>query len=218
MRVLAGLLVLLLLAGCDVVEGEPGTDSSGTAATGAPGAPGAGAPADAVQALAALKVAAAASMSGYSREKFPHWKSQDQGCDTRDVVLKRDGTGVEATSTCKITKGSWKSAYDGKSFTDPKDLDIDHTVPLANAWRSGAAKWTEEQRTGFANDLTRPQLLAVSAASNRSKGDQDPSQWKPPAQSYWCEYAKRWVTVKSFYGLTVTEREKATLQEMLGSC
>ena len=71
-------------------------------------------------------------------------------------------------------------------------------VPLANAWRSGAGKWTEEQRTEFANDLTRPQLMAVSAASNRSKGDQDPSQWKPPQKDYWCEYAQRWIAVKSF--------------------
>ena len=213
MRLVAGLLALLLVAGCTPVDegGQPATGVSGNAAPG-------GAPADAAQALDALTVAASRPMTGYSREKFPHWRLVDQNCDVRDTVLKRDGTGVEATATCKITKGSWTSAYDGKTFTDPQGIDIDHMVPLANAWRSGADKWTEEQRKEFANDLTRPQLLAVSAASNRSKGDQDPSQWKPPQKGFYCEYAKRWITVKAYYGLTVTEREKSTLREMLGSC
>jgi hypothetical protein len=211
MRVLAGLLTLLLVAGCTPIDdgGQPATGVSGSAN---------GAPADVTQALDALTVAAARPMSGYSRDKFPHWRRVDENCDVRDAVLKRDGTGVEATATCKITKGTWKSAYDGKTFTEPQGIDIDHMVPLANAWRSGADKWTDEQRTEFANDLTRPQLMAVSAASNRSKGDQDPSQWKPPQQSFWCEYARRWITVKSFWGLTVTEREKSTLREMLGKC
>jgi hypothetical protein len=214
MRVLAGLIALILVAGCTPIDGEqPATGISGSGASGA-GAP----PADVAGQLDGLAVAKQRSMSGYSREKFPHWRRVDEKCDVRDAVLKRDGTGVEATATCKITKGTWKSAYDGKTFTDPQDIDIDHMVPLANAWRSGADKWTEEQRTEFANDLTRPQLMAVSATSNRSKGDQDPSQWKPPERGYWCEYARRWITVKSHWALSVTEREKSTLREMLGSC
>lgn len=209
-RALVALLALVLVAGCTPIDGEdPAT--SGSTATGA-------APADVTGQLNALTVTAERSTSGYSRDKFPHWRLVDNSCDVRDTVLKRDGTGVEATATCKITKGSWTSAYDGKTFTDPKDLDIDHMVPLANAWRSGADKWTGEQRTEFANDLTRPQLMAVSASSNRSKGDQDPSRWKPPQKSYWCQYARSWVAVKSFWGLSITEREKSALQEMLSSC
>ena len=74
-------------------------------------------------------------------------------------MLKRDGTGVKADAECKITSGTWFSAYDGKTVTDPQDLDIDHMVPLANAWRTGASDWTDEKREQFANDLTRPQLL-----------------------------------------------------------
>ena len=125
---------------------------------------------------------------------------------------------VQATKTCKITKGSWYSAYDGKTYTDPDLIDIDHMVPLADAWRSGADTWTDDQRTEFANDLTRPQLLAVSRATNRSKGDQDPSQWKPANRDYWCEYASRWIAVKSYWKLTVTSSEKSSLREMLGRC
>ncbi len=169
--------------------------------------------------LDALTVAEWAAMTGYKRDKFGDgWQSQGSGCDTRDVVLQRDGEGVVTTDPCKITSGTWFSVYDGESLTDPGDLDIDHMVPLANAWRTGAASWTDEQRKAFANDLERPQLLAVSMSSNRSKGDQDPSQWKPPRRESWCSYARSWITVKSYWGLSVTADEKTALAQMLGTC
>ncbi|MFG2395215.1 DUF1524 domain-containing protein [Streptomyces lavendulae] len=91
-------------------------------------------------------------------------------------------------------------------------------VPLANAWRSGAGSWTAERRKEFANDLTRPQLFAVSAATNRAKGDQGPEDWQPPAKGYRCTYATAWTNVKSTYQLTVTEAEKRNLTEMLETC
>jgi hypothetical protein len=91
-------------------------------------------------------------------------------------------------------------------------------VPLANAWRSGAASWTTDQRSDFANDLDDPQLIAVSATSNRSKGDQDPSKWKPPAASSWCQYAQDWIAVKTKWKLTVNTAEKSALTDMLEKC
>ena len=127
------------------------------------------------------------------------------------MVLKRGGQGVVATADCKITKGTWFSVYDGKTASDPQDIDIDHMVPLANAWRTGAASWTDEQRTAFANDLDRPQLIAVTMASNRSKGDQDPSEWMPPRRDYWCTYAQSWIAVKTYWKLSVTAAEKTAL-------
>ena len=176
------------------------------------------APSEATAQLDALTVAAAHSMTGYSRDRFPHWRKVDENCDVRDAVLKRDGTGVKATRTCKVTKGTWLSQYDAKTFKNPDLIDIDHMVPLANAWRSGADGWTDDQRAEFANDLTRPQLIAVSRSTNRSKGDQDPSTWKPANRDFWCEYARRWIVVKAFWKLTVTDREKSALREMLGTC
>jgi hypothetical protein len=194
--------------------GDPGTGSTGAAGTGT----NLGSASDSLDQLNSLKVGASGSMSGYSRDRFPHWISQGNGCDTRDVVLKRDGKNVKATADCKITGGSWLSPYDQKTHTDAKELDIDHVVPLAAAWRSGANKWTDDQRQQFANDLTRPQLLAVSLSTNRSKGDQDPSTWKPPSHDFWCEYAQRWITVKVYWQLTITQDEQRALKDMLGTC
>jgi Protein of unknown function (DUF1524) len=184
-----------------------------------PSAPGSADPTQIRQELDALVLGEPLSMAGYSRARFPHWIEQGDGCDTRDVVLKRQGQGVVAAAgNCKITSGSWRSPYDGTTYTDPQKLDIDHVVPLADAWRSGARNWTDSQRQDFANDLTRPQLLAVSLTQNRAKGDQDPSQWKPPSHDFWCQYAEDWVAVKYFWKLTVTVAEKSALTDMLGTC
>jgi hypothetical protein len=185
--------------------------------------PGAGppVPADAGPAadqLEALTVATWGSMSRYSRDRFPHWSQQGDGCDTRDVVLKRDGSGVSTDADCHIQRGTWVSPYDGKTFTDPQDLDIDHMVPLANAWRTGASGWSDAERERFANDLDVPELLAVTASVNRSKGDQDPSQWRPPRHAFWCTYARDWISVKSRWRLSVTAAEKAALTDMLRTC
>ncbi|MEV7007761.1 HNH endonuclease family protein [Streptosporangium sp. NPDC051022] len=172
-------------------------------------------------ALGKLVVAAPRSMAGYSRGKFPHWQSQSRkgaGCDTREVILKRDGRNVQQDDDCKAVSGTWKSLYDGKSLSSASQVDIDHIVPLANAWRSGAGDWSPQKRRAFANDLSRPQLLAVSAASNRSKGDQSPDQWRPPLRTAWCQYARAWIQVKQYYALTVTSTEVATLREMLDTC
>ncbi|MFD7788464.1 HNH endonuclease family protein [Streptomyces nojiriensis] len=168
--------------------------------------------------LAALKVAPVGTMAGYSRDKFTHWAQQGNKCDTREVVLKRDGTEVTQDAECKAVSGNWKSLYDGVAVTDAGKMDIDHMVPLAEGWRSGAAGWDSARRKAFANDLTHPQLLAVTAASNRSKGDQSPDLWQPPDKASWCQYGRAWTTVKSTYGLTVTEPEKKMLTTMLDTC
>ena len=198
---------LLLLAGCEGVTLQPsGPTPKPTTDV-----------ATSRKQLDALTVARAGTMAKYSRDKFPHWRSTGDNCDVRDTVLKRDGTKVKV-SGCNVVAGTWVSAYDGDKITDPAKVDIDHMVPLANAWRSGANSWTTAKREDFANDVDDPQLIAVSAAANRSKGDQDPSTWKPERTSAWCQYAEDWIAVKRHWKLTVTTAEKKALTDMLRNC
>lgn len=91
-------------------------------------------------------------------------------------------------------------------------------MPLAEAWRSGAASWTTSRRQAFANDLQHPQLIAVSASSNRSKGDQDPSTWQPTVTSFRCTYARMWIGSKDAWGLTLQSSEKSALSAALDAC
>ncbi|WP_330340370.1 HNH endonuclease family protein [Streptomyces sp. NBC_00557] len=156
--------------------------------------------------------------TGYSRDKFPTWITISGTCNTREWILKRDGTNVVTDSACTATSGSWYSPYDGATWTSPSDVDIDHLVPLAEAWDSGASKWTTAQRQAFANDVTRPQLLAVTDNVNQAKGDQDPATWVPSRSAYVCTYVRAWVQVKYYYDLSVDSAEKSALTNYLASC
>lgn len=165
-----------------------------------------------------MTVAPDGSMDGYDRDKFPHWHAVEGNCNTREMVLKRDGEDVEVGNDCAATSGSWYSPYDEETWTQTSDVDIDHMVPLADAWRSGASSWTTDQREAFANDLDSPQLWAVTDNVNQSKGDKSPDEWKPPSQGEWCEYSRAYIHVKYLYDLTVNSAEEGALADMLATC
>ncbi|WP_274557875.1 HNH endonuclease family protein [Streptomyces spiramyceticus] len=168
--------------------------------------------------LATVTPKAEGSSSGYSRDLFPHWSTVSGTCNTRETVLKRDGVNVVQDSSCAAVSGSWYSEYDGATWTAASDLDIDHVVALAEAWRSGANSWTTSKRQQFANDLTRPQLIAVTDNVNQAKSDLDPAEWLPPLTSYRCYYARMWVHVKQYWGLSMDSAEKSALQSVLNGC
>ena len=159
--------------------------------------------------------------AGYSRAKFVHWIDADgDGCDTRQEVLiaeavKRPRLGAG----CRLYGGVWVSKYDGQRFTTYGGMDVDHMVPLAEAWASGARTWTKATRRAFANDLNyRFSLNAVSAHSNRSKGDREPGSWMPTDKSYRCTYIRSWIAVKWRWRLAVDPSEKASLVRKLQAC
>ncbi len=169
--------------------------------------------------LNALTVVPDGSLSGYSRTEFGDgWATQPDHCDTRvDVLAAESVPGALVRHGCTITAGRWLSLYDGVTETSPHTLDIDHLVPLAEAWKTGAYSWTPARRVAFANDVST-ELIAVTAHSNRSKGDQPPPGYEPPNAAEHCSYAVRWIAIKSKYQLTVTAPERAALAQMLTSC
>jgi hypothetical protein len=158
--------------------------------------------------------------SGYDRELFPHWDYLGDDCDVRDRVLITEARRGPSTGTsCPGGRGQWFSAFDGVIVRDPSELDVDHMVPLAEAWASGARRWSTALRESFANDLGYAgSLIAVTASSNRSKGDQDPAEWLPPRTSYRCTYVSEWIAVKWRWRLSVDSREQASLLVLVDSC
>ena len=159
--------------------------------------------------------------TGYERTKFRHWIDADKdGCDTRrEVIIDEAVQAPEVGPRCSLTGGQWYSPYDAVTVTDAAGLDVDHMVPLAEAWDSGASAWTAAERQAYANDLDEPRaLIAVTARSNRQKADKDPADWLPPAGDYRCTYLIDWTAIKTRWHLSVDSRERDTLQRLTAGC
>jgi hypothetical protein len=176
---------------------------------------------------ATLSLTTAADYEGaYNRSAFRHWIDADKdGCDTRaEVLIEEALVKPKVGKKCALTGGKWRSQYDKLVTTNASALDIDHLVPLAEAWRSGAWAWTDKQREDFANDLTDSRaLVAVSASSNRSKGDKDYSQWQPKLSDGtepWigCNYLNAWIAIKMRYQLTVDSNEASWINTGNTTC
>ena len=205
------LLVVILATSCAYFSGRSGSEAQTSTAS-------------AEASLDGLEVSEPGSTNGYSREKFPHWSKASEfgwdppesSCNAREAALIRDGQDVEVGKECKVKSGTWFDPYTAKTYTEPSDIDTDHVVPLANAWRSGASSWDNGARERYAND---PEvLLSVEDNANQSKGDKGPEAWKPPNEAEWCDYAVRWIGIKDKYDLSVNEQEKDALVEMLDTC
>jgi len=172
-------------------------------------------------ALAVLVVLVSASAAQdrppYERSLYRHWIRVEGTCrDVRAVVLIRDAEPGTVFFTdpgeCRVGGGVWRDPYTGQKFSDPREIDIDHMVPLKNAHESGGWAWDPDRRRQYANNLTyRWHLLAVSRSANRSKGDRSPDQWKPDNPDFWCQYGEAWAAVKTVYQLETTEPERAAV-------
>jgi hypothetical protein len=168
-------------------------------------------------------------LAAYERSSFGEsWADGDRnGCNQRDDVLRRDAvevrTGQQGRCDHDVLAGTWVDPYTGRrlTFTDLKEpgqaqaIQIDHIVPLSEAWRSGASRWPEDRRRAFANDLDN--LLAVDGPTNMSKGDDDPAGWRP-RKGFQCAYAARWIETKKRWSLAADDSERRALGEMLGYC
>ncbi|WP_033037423.1 HNH endonuclease family protein [Streptomyces monomycini] len=207
-------VLLLSMAACsaDTAREDPKPPKAS-----APAAPG-GLALD--KAVDQLKVARE-NRRGYARDKFRLWVDADRnGCDARQEVLLAEAVKKPRKGAgCKLSGGQWTSYYDGKTVNDPSKLDIDHVVPLAEAWDSGASKWSAKRREAYANDLTAERgLVAVSSGPNRAKGDKDPAEWLPPAKAAYCTYAADWTSTKLRWHLTVDTAERDALHKLAAGC
>lgn len=145
------------------------------------------------------------------------------GCDTRNDVLARALTNVTFSSSspdCDVVGGTLTDPYTGTVMdyaTEGSEIHIDHVIPLAAAWDLGAASWTLERRTEFANDTTL-ELIAVQGAANMSKGDSTPASWLPPLKASRCGYVTRYLTVAVAYDLAITDADQTVIGYVAAKC
>ena len=160
--------------------------------------------------------------SDYDRGDYlPYWADEDQDCiNTRHeaLIIESRIPVTMSRNGCFVIRGEWLDLATNQIFTEPADVDIDHTVALAEAHRSGAVNWSREKKQSFANDLVNSAVLKVmDDSTNAAKGDKDPSEWLPPNANYHCSYVKNWIKVKTLYELTFDEAEIIAIEKILGT-
>ncbi|MBN8541743.1 MAG: HNH endonuclease [Deltaproteobacteria bacterium] len=166
-----------------------------------------------------------AAIPKYNRvEMFGGWVNENapEDClNTRAEVLMRDATSVDAVkfstqNPCQVIKGEWNDPYSGTTFKLAKAVQIDHVVPLKNAYKSGAYEWTKDRRCHYANYLREENhLMAVSGHENMSKGDAGPERYLPPNEEYMCEYLHNWLKIKATWTLGFSSKEATAVLEAL---
>jgi len=166
----------------------------------------------------------AQSIEDYDRAQYVQdgWGDADGDCiNTRHEVLIIESLVPVTLSSggCFVDTGKWRDPATDQVFTDPREVDIDHHVPLAEAHRSGASLWSPEQKQAFANDmLLAPALMAMDDYTNRRlKSAKDPAQWLPPNSEYHCDYVRNWVEVKEAYELNYDSAEREAIESVLGT-
>ena len=174
-------------------------------------------------ALATLPTKGRAPKTGYKRSQFGDGWAKAGGCDTRNVILRRDLTNaVLGDDNCKVQAGALSDPYTGQRIAFKRGanssgaVQIDHVVALSNAWQTGAQQLSSEQRISLANDPL--ELLAVDGPANQQKGDGDAATWLPSNKPFRCQYIARQIAVKKKYSLWVTPPERTAMERILASC
>lgn len=174
-------------------------------------------------ALNQLEVKGRAPKTGYSRNQFGEGWSQVDGCDVRNLILQRDmvDTAIDQDG-CKVASGLLQDPYTARTIHFKRGADssslvqIDHVVPLSDAWQKGAQQLSQVEREKLANDSL--ELLAVDGPTNEKKGDGDAATWLPPNKPYRCQYIARQIAVKKKYHLWITPAEKDAMRRVLSQC
>lgn len=138
-----------------------------------------------------------------------HWIDEDRDCqNTRaEILIGASQVPVKFRNEkkCSVVSGQWHDPFSGKTWTDARDIDIDH-VPLKWAHARGGDRWPKALKRKFANDPAN--LLPVRDRLNQAKGDRGSSEWMPPNQAFRCEYLNRFNEVVIEYKLQPIQSEK----------
>jgi hypothetical protein len=154
-----------------------------------------------------------ASSDKYKASEWPHWVIVSGTCDAREQALKN--AGFKTDSNCRPTSGSYSDPYSGEKITDPDSAVISYKIPIGYVEQHGGAAWSKDQKQAYANDSSN--LVVTSKDSNDKRGDRGPFSWAPRAE-YKCAYANDWVDTALKYKVSVTQRDKTELADMLKTC
>ncbi|MEK6773245.1 MAG: DUF1524 domain-containing protein [Bdellovibrionota bacterium] len=161
----------------------------------------------------------------YNRDKhFGTWidDNRDNNClDTRGKILVKNSRVAVTYSDakrCIVATGEWLDPYTNQIFRKATDIQIDHFIPLKQAYTTGAWTWNQKYRCLYANFLFNEiQLLAVNGTENQKKSDNAPDEYMPPNKQIWCGYLANWLKVKLIWNLVMTPPEAKGIADIFAA-
>lgn len=131
--------------------------------------------------------------------------------------LVRDDYQYSTSSDLVIAQqlGGFYSPYDDIWYDQAGDVDVEHIVARKEAHDSGMCLATSEERYEFAHDLLNL-TLATPSVNRTEKRDKDAGEWLPEHNRCWFVYTI--IRVKQKYQLTIDERERDAIQDVLNNC
>ena len=146
------------------------------------------------------------SFADYNRKNWKHWSDFDKdGLNTRKEILLRD---------FDKQNNYWTTPYLNKKITNASEIDIDHIVPLYEAYLSGGKNWSKRKKEKFAND--EDNLTVSYFRENRSKGSRDIAEWLPTYNKCW--YIEKFTQIKRKYKLAFDRKEKQVIKKYKKIC
>lgn len=159
----------------------------------------------------------------YQRVKhFGSWikdPSKKTCLNVRGLVLQRDAIGdirYADNDHCRIVGAHWVDPYTQKDLYSADEIQIDHMVPLKNAYISGAWQWGYAKRCAYTNFMGNEfHLLTVLGYENSRKGDRSPNNYLPPTKEYVCQYILNWLKIKMIWKLKLGKQEALGIENLV---
>lgn len=157
------------------------------------------------------------------RQQFGAWINPDHDSsdclDVRNLVLIRDSVApvqMRELAPCKVGTGRWHDPYTTLALQQSHEVQIDHVVPLKDAFINGAWKWNYQARCLYANYMGyRSHLIPVEGSENMQKSDRAPDRYMPPNSSFRCQYLKVWLSIKLIWRLGMQREEARAIKQLV---
>lgn len=156
----------------------------------------------------------------YDRDSFGYGDIDydGDGCYARAellISLSLAPVQMDPASRCRVARGKWVDAYSNDTLVDADSVEIDHVVALSEAHKSGAYDWPLRRRSEFGNRDSLGELVITKSSTNQGKGNLDIAGWSPSGQERKLQYARKWVRLKTAWGLVADPRERTAIKAIL---
>ena len=137
--------------------------------------------------------------------------------DVGEDVLRASAAEITLTlDGCGVTDGRWFDPYSGADVSGVESMAVIPVVSYADAWASGAWRFSAENLELFAGSPANN--VAMSVDESERLGDLGPGGYTPTNPAQTCAYLARYAVVKVSWSLSISPEDHGVVAAGLRSC